>query len=138
MATPVLVGLGTEQAELEWVVHSRLREGTIEVSLDTPGQAQKAMGVCVTMFDADLRNNGGGGYERRSNEPVVVPVVEGVRYRLVAHAQLPSTFAESEIVDVIGAPGHQVLKLQLASVSERAAVMQCPSATSSKPFSPSR
>ena len=138
LATPVLVGLGTEQAELEWVVHSRLREGTIEVSLDTPGQAQKTMGVCVTMFDADLRNNGGGGYERRSNEPVVVHVVEGVRYRLVAHAQLPSTFAESEIFDVIGAPGRQVLKLQLASVSERAAVMQCPSSTSSKPFSPSR
>ena len=138
LATPVLVGLGTEQAELEWVVDSRLREGTIEVSFDTPGQAQKTMGVCVTMFDADLRNNGADGYERRSNEPVVIPVVEGVRYRLSAHAQLPSTFAESEIFDVIGAPGRQVLKLQLASVSERAAVMQCPSSTSSKPFSPSR
>ena len=71
-------------------------------------------------------------------EPVVIPVVEGVRYRLVAYAQLPSTFAESEIFDVIGAPGRQVLKLQVASVSERGSVMQCPSSTSSKPFSPSR
>jgi len=96
------------------------------------------MGVCVTIFDADLQNTGGVGYERRSNEPVVVHVVEGVRYRLVAHAQLPSTFAESEIFDVIGAPGRQVLKLQLASVSERAAGDNCPSSTSSQPFSPSR
>jgi hypothetical protein len=138
LATPVVVGLGSEQAELEWVVNSRLREGAIEVSFDTAGQPQKTMGVCVMTFDADLRSNGASGYERHSNEPVVVPVVEGVRYRLVALAQLPSSFAESEIFDVIGAPGRQVLKLQLASVSERAAGIDCPASALSKPFSPSR
>jgi hypothetical protein len=138
LAMPVVVGLGTEHSELEWVVSSRLREGSIEVSFDSNGQLQKAMGVCVTMFDADLRNNGGFGYERQADEPVVVNVVEGVRYRLVAHARLATGFAESEIFDVIGTPGRQRIELSLASVSEKALGHPCPSASSSKPFSPSR
>ena len=138
LATPVVVGPGTEHAELEWVVDSRLREGSIDVSLETHGQPQKEIGVCVTMFDADLRNNGGLGYGPRPNGVVVVtvPVVEGVRYRVAAHAQLPTGFAASEIVDLIGAPGHQALKLQLTSVSRTATGQPCP--WSDKPFSPSR
>jgi hypothetical protein len=135
-ATPVVVGLGTEQAELEWVVNARLRVGSIDASFETRGQPQKEMGVCVTEFDADLRDNGGGGYGPRPNGLVTIPIVEGVRYRLAAYAQLPSGFAESEIVDIIGAPGRQVLKLQLASVSDKATGIRCPS--SKAPFSPSR
>ena len=135
LATPVTVGLGTEHPDIDWVVSSRLREGAIEVNFDTHGQPQKNMGVCVTMFDADLRNNGGGGYERRSAEPVIVKVVEGVRYRLEAWARTSSGFAESEIFDVIGAPGHRVITLQMTSVSERATGKRC-AAHSDKPFSP--
>lgn len=139
LATPIVVGPGTEQTELDWLVNSRLGEGSIDVLFDTHGQPQKSMGVCVTMFDADLRNNGGVGYERRANEPVVVHVVEGGRYRLVAHARIPSGFAESEIFDVIGAPGRQVVRLALASTSEKAMGLPCASAHSTdKPFSPSR
>ena len=136
-ATPIFVGEGTEHTELEWVVNSRLREGTIDVSFDTHGQPQKEMGVCVTMFDDDLRETGGAGYETRQNGIVTIPVVEGIRYRLVAHAQLRTGYAESEIFDVIGTPGRQVLKLQLASVSQNALGIRCAS-SSSKPFSPSR
>ena len=137
LALPVVVGLGTEHAELEWVVSSRLREGSIEVSFDTNGQLQKAMGVCVTVFDADLHHNGGFGYDRQSDEPVIVNVVEGVRYRLVAHAQVPTGFAESEIFDLIGTPGRQRIELTVASVSEKALGHPCPLASSRKPFSPS-
>ena len=137
-AAPVIVGMGTEQAEIEWIASSRLREGSIEVLFDTQGQPQKEMGVCVRTFDAALRSSGGSGYQRRSDEPVVIPVVEGVRYRLVAHARTPGGFAESEIFDIVGAPGRQVLKLSLASVSEKALGMPCPSAESKQPFSPSR
>jgi hypothetical protein len=135
-ATPVVVGHGTEHPDIEWVVDARLREGSIEVTLDSHGQPQKEMGVCVTMFDADNRNTGGVGHERRSAEPVVVKVVEGVRYRLVAWARTPAGFAESEIFDVIGAPGHQVVKLAAASTSEKAMGTRC--SWSNKPFSPSR
>jgi hypothetical protein len=54
------------------------------------------------------------------------------------YAQLPSGFAECELFDVIGAPGRQPLKLQLASVSEKATGMRCLSSSSRQPFSPSR
>ncbi len=135
-AARVAVGQG-EHAEVEWIVSSRLGEGSIDVSFDSHGQPQKNMGVCVKMF-ADLRDNGGAGYEPGPNGLVTVPVVEGVRYRLVAHAQLPSGFAESEIFDVIGAPERQEHKLQLTSVSEKALGTPCPSANSPQPFSPSR
>jgi hypothetical protein len=135
-ATPVVVGQGTEHAEIDWVVNSKLPEGGIEVTLDSHGQVQKEMGVCVTMFDADNRNTGGVGYERRSAEPVVVKVVEGVRYRLVAWARTPSGFAESDIFDVIGTPGRQVIKLAVASTSEKAMGTRC--SWSNAPFSPSR
>jgi hypothetical protein len=139
-AARVVIGTGTEQAEIEWVVNSRLGEGSIDVAFDTHGQPQKEMSVCVTMFNADFRNNGGTGYEGRSNEFVTVPVVEGVRYRLVAHARVPSGFAESEIFDVIGAPGRQAVRLAVASVSETnlGVGALCPSAHSTQPFSPSR
>jgi len=135
-ATPVVIGHGTEHSEIEWVVNARLREGSIEVTLDSHGQPQKEMGVCVTMFDANGRNTGGVGYERSSAEPVIVKIVEGVRYRLVAWARTSSGFAESEIFDIIGAPGRQVVKLAVASTSEKAMGTPCPSAHSKKPFSP--
>jgi hypothetical protein len=108
------------------------------VSFDTHGQPPKDAGVCITMFDDGLRPNGGHGYGTRTDGLLTVPVVEGVRYRLVAWAQLASGSAESEPFDVIGAPGRQALKLQLASVSETASGMRCSSPSSSKPFSPSR
>ena len=135
-ATPVIVAAGTEQTDLEWVVNSRLREGSIEVSFNTNGQPQKAMGVCVTMFDADNRDNGGVGQEGRSAEPVIVKVVEGVRYRLAAWARTSSGFAQSEIVDLFGAPGHRAITLQMTSLSETPTPNRC--AYSDKPFSPSR
>jgi hypothetical protein len=94
------------------------------------------MGVCVTMFDAELRNNGGFGYERRSSEPVVVKVVEGVRYRLVAWARTTSGDAESEIVDLIGSPGHRTIAFQMKSSAEKPLGIRCASSHSDKPFSP--
>jgi hypothetical protein len=136
LATPVLVGLGTEHNEVDWVVSSRLTEGSIEVSLESAGQPQKEMGVCVTMFGADNRSKGGVGYERRSAEPVIVKVVEGVRYRLVAWARTSSGFAESEMFDVIGAPGHRAISLQMTTVAERATGIRCASSHPDKPFAP--
>jgi hypothetical protein len=134
LATPVVVGLGTEHGGLELTVNSSLREGSIEVSLDTHGDPQKAMGVCVTMFDADNRNDGGVGYGRTEGKPVIVSVVEGVRYRLVAHARTSSGFVESEVFDTIGVPGHQVITLPVASITQQATI-PCSSANSNKPFS---
>jgi hypothetical protein len=140
LAMPVTVGNGTEHSEIDWVVSARLREGTIAVSFDTQGQPQKSMGVCVTTFDGDLRSGSGAGYERfRADEPVEVHVVEGVRYRLVAHARTPVGFAESEIFDVIGTPGRSVVRLALASTSEKRMGSACFSERSrNTPFSPSR
>jgi hypothetical protein len=135
LATPVTVGRGTEHIDVDWVVSARLPEGTIEVSLDTPGQPQKNMGVCVTMFDGNNRNNGGVGYERRGDQPVIVKVVEGVRYRLVAHAQTAAGYVQSEIFDTIGARGHQVIRLPMAETTERGMGSPCASAHSNQPFS---
>jgi hypothetical protein len=135
-ATPVLVEVGAVRPDVEWSVSSRLGEGGIEVSFDTRSQPQKEMGVCVTMFDADGRSDGGAGYERRSAEPVIVRVVEGVRYRLIAWARTSSGFAESQIFDVIGAPGHRAITLQMRSVSERAPGIRCAASHSDEPFSP--
>ena len=137
LSTPIVVGLATEHADIEWVVSSRLREGTIEVSFNTDGQPQKEMGVCVTMFDGDLRAAGGTGYERRYAQPVIVKVVEGARYRLMAWARTSSGWSESEIADVIGAPGPRKLNLRVASVAERETGLRCASTPSpDKPFAP--
>lgn len=136
-ATVVTVGRGTEHAGIDWVVSSRLREGTMEVTFDTPGQSQKDLGVCVTMYDSHNRPNGGGGYESRSGGPVVVPVVEGIRYRFVAHARTPSGLARSEGFDFIGAPVRQSIRLQVASSTQSAGGHPC-AFSNTEPFSLSR
>jgi hypothetical protein len=135
-ATRIVVGPEIEPADLEWTVSARLPEGSIDVSFDTRGQFQKAMGICVTTLDADNRDNGGVGYERNSDEPIVVKVIEGVKYRFIAWARTPSGFAESEIFDVIGAPGHSAVTLHMAAVSERATGFRCASSRPDTPFSP--
>ena len=138
-ATPVVVGHGTEHAEIEWVVNSRLREGSIEVTLDSHGQPQKEMGVCVTMFDADNRNTGGVGYERRSEEPVVVKVVEGVQIPLgglgadiIRALRSPKSSTSSALPGVrsSSSPWHRCLKKPWGRDALRL--------HRTKPFSPSR
>jgi hypothetical protein len=136
-ATVVTVGAGTERAGIDWIVSSRLREGSMEVTLDTAGASQKDPGVCVTIYDSDYRNNGGAGYEPLSGGPVVVPVVEGVRYRFVAYARTVSGFALSDAFDFIGAPGRQSLRLPVASITQSATGHPC-MVGNPKPFSPSR
>jgi hypothetical protein len=136
LATPVTVGAGTEHAGIDWVVSSRLREGSMEVTFDTAGESQKDPGLCVTMYDSDNRNNGGLGYGPRSGGPIVVPVIEGVRYRFEAYARTPSGFARSDAFDVIGAAGRQSITLRVASTTQIATGQSC--AGDPRPFSPSR
>ena len=135
LATPVTVGLGTEHTDIDWVVSSRLAEGTIEVTFDTHGQPQKNMGVCVTTFDGKDRPSGGAGYQPRSNEPVIIQIVEGVKYRIAAYAQTPAGLAKSETFDFIGTPGRRPIRLSMASTSAEASGMRCASGLD-KPFSP--
>ena len=135
-AARIVVGPG-DNPDVDLVVSDRLREGTIEVTFDTYGQPQKDMGVCVTMYDSEDRASGGGGYEHRSGEHVVIPIIEGIKYRLVAHARTPTGLARSEDFDVIGAPGHRSIRLPVASVRERLTGHPC-TVANPKPFSPSR
>jgi hypothetical protein len=108
----------------------------MEVTLDTAGESQKDPGVCVTTYDSDHRDSGGAGYEPLSG-PVVVPVVEGVRYRFVAYARTPSGLARSDEFDFIGAPGRQAIRLPVASITQSATGHPC-MVGNTKPFSPSR
>jgi hypothetical protein len=117
------------------VVSSRLGEGSIQVSLDSHGQPQKEMGVCVTTFDDDNGKSGVYGYERWREEPLVVPVVEGMRYRVVAHARTESGFVESELRDFIGTPGRQAITLPVAFVTQQGTGRSCSSPSPDKPFS---
>jgi hypothetical protein len=133
-AVPVTVGHGTEHPGLDWVVSERLREGAIEVTFDTHGQPQKDMGVCVRMYDNESRPSGGSGY---SGEKIVVPVIEGFKYRFLAHAQTPAGLAKSDVFDFIGTPGHQSVRLAVASVTQTATGRLC-AVENPKPFSPSR
>ena len=135
LATPVTVGLGTEHTGIDWAVSSTLAEGTIEVTFDTQGQPQKNIGVCVTTFDARNRSNGGAGYQPRSTEPVIVQIVEGVKYRIAAYAQTPAGPVKSETFDFIGSPGRRSIRLSMASSSAEASGMRCASDLD-KPFSP--
>jgi len=135
LATPVTVGAGTEHAGIDWIVSSRLREGSMEVTFDTAGESQKDALVCVTRYDSNLRATDGAGYEPRSGA-VVVPVVEGVRYRFMAYARTASGFARSDTFDFIGAPGRQSIRLRVASTTQIATGQSC--AGDPRPFSPSR
>lgn len=137
MATPVTVGYGSEHGEINWIVSERLREGTVEVTFDTHGQPQKDMGVCVITYDSDDRPSGGVGYDRRTDAPVVVHVVEGIKYRFVAHARTPQGLARSDEFDSIGAAGRQSIRLSVASVKQNPTGSPCTFANP-KPFSPSR
>jgi hypothetical protein len=136
MAAPVRVGGGTEHDGIDFVVGSRLRQGTMVVTFETPGESQKDGGVCVAMFDRDGQYSGGGGYEPRSGEPVAVPVVEGVRYRFIAHARTPSGFARSDEYDFVGEPGRRSITLMVASTTQTATGHPC--GANLKLFSPSR
>jgi hypothetical protein len=137
-AVPVTVGHGTEHAEVDWAVSARLGEGVIEVTFDAAGQPQEDMGVCVTTYTSDDRPSGGGsGYERRSDTAVVIPVVEGIKYRFVAYASTPAGLARSGDFDFIGTPGSQSVRLPAISLRQNPNGHPCTTATS-KPFSPTR
>jgi hypothetical protein len=136
-AVPVTLGHGTEHAMADLIVSSRLAEGTMEVTLDTGGQPQKDMGVCVRTFDDDRPTVGASSYGRQFDSLAVIPVVEGVKYRLIAHARTPAGMATSADFDFIGEPGRQSVGLTTTSVTSDPNRHPC-TVGNPKPFSPSR
>ena len=115
----------TRQAGADWGGASSYDFGGERIFFGVPGSqtGQKFFGIDESGVDTSF---------------TIVPVVEGVRYRLVAHARVPSGYVQSEVFDLIGAPGRQSLKLYVASISAELLGNDCWAAQSDKPFSPSR
>ena len=51
----------------------------------------------------------GATYPFRPGRPVIIDVLEGSRYRFIAHVDRPNGHTESDIVELTGASGHQTL-----------------------------
>ena len=137
-ASPVLVGAGAEHTDADWVLSSRIGVGSVEVSLDTLAEPQITKGVCIIMFGDDNRAKPGRSSVRTSNDPMIVDVLEGARYRLIAHAETAAGFVESQSFDVIGSAGRQAIRLPVASISQSASASACRTGSAQRNFSASQ
>ncbi len=104
-ATVVTVGNGTVKDGVDLVLPARLREGQVDVLVEAN---RGAVSVCV------MPDGGGGGgiYTPMADGTIKVGVVEGVRYRMVAHVDRPEGDIESQIVGVTGTAGRKVVTLR--------------------------
>lgn len=106
-AMTIVVGTGTLRGGIDVTLSTPMPNGRMDVrvlSTAGPGEAW----VCV-----QTNGGGAGGYPvRQPGEAVTVAVVKGVTYGIVAHVDRPDGHFESDVVEVIGTAGRQVLTLR--------------------------
>ncbi len=110
-ATPIVIGNGTMHAGLDFALIDQLRAGTLDVRVESNGVPGETA-VCFTNISCG-EARGGGTYPQFSpGQQVVIPVLEGQRYRLMAHIERPIGHSESEVVEVTGSGDRQIVTLR--------------------------
>lgn len=109
-ALPIVLGVGTMRTGLDFRLPAEVARGEVVVQVDTHGTADEVM-VCLA-GTSEGRGNPGGGYPQfYPNAPIVITVLEGRQYRLVAHVERRSGHSESSEVEVTGTDNRQAVTL---------------------------
>ena len=118
-ATPIVLGAATEHEGIEIVLGAAIPKGEIELTLDTGGRNQKTFHVCVEALNGRGDFLGGVGYDRDPYmRSLIIPVVEGVRYRIAGLARTDAGYEYSRSVEFTGAAGRQRMTLTAAASAD--------------------
>lgn len=113
-ALAITLGPSGVRDGLEWQLPPPVPSGELFVGVEAPGRSGER-GVCV----AGLKGSApvGGGYYRigAQERGIAIPVLEGRRYRLVAHVEGPAGHATSAAVEISG----QAQRQQVALVADQ-------------------
>jgi hypothetical protein len=116
--TPLEIGDATQLDDIEWVLDAPLPTGEIEVVVDGGRGSSDIISACAVPLAEDGHRHGLTRLEvqnRRGPEPLTIPIVEGIRYRLIARASRGNGNVDSEPVEIVGAAGRQAVTLRLGS-----------------------
>lgn len=111
-ATPIIIGRGTEHAAVEWILNNRLAQAELDVFIDTDGEPPTRVAVCVITLPNQGPLSAGTGTHNLTSGPSRIPLVEGIRYRLTAHAETARGQFHSESVELVGDPRRTSLTLK--------------------------
>ena len=116
-AVTVVVGEGTVHEGIDIKLSDPIRPEKLEIRIqDVAGSSSSV--VCLQDITTPP-SAPGGTYRSTPRTPVVIDVLEGSRYRLMAHVEHPSGHLDSDTVEVTVAPGQPPLTLS-ASLRGRA------------------
>jgi hypothetical protein len=118
--TPIDVSDQSEPVSIEWILESPIPTGDIEVFVDTGNSGADTVVACAVALAADGQRHGftqHTPYTARGASPVILPVVEGVRYRVIARASIGNRNVDSEPLELIGAAGRQTITLRAGTAA---------------------
>jgi hypothetical protein len=108
-AVPVTVGEGTVSDAVDFGLVEQIKGGQLEVHpQSTVGGERK---VCMRELSNEYGTPGGVYPQFTQGEPVIINVLDGLKYRISAYVETPAGYAVSESLDVTGTAGRQVLTL---------------------------
>ena len=106
-AVPVAVGEGTVHEGIDFAPVNSIPSGKLEIRMpDLVGAVTSV--VCFQNISKPPAVPG-GTYSFRPQRPLIIDVLEGLRYRFIAHVDRPNGHTESDIVELTAASGHQTL-----------------------------
>jgi hypothetical protein len=109
-AEPIVIGDATVRDGLDFTLPEPVRPGEIEVRVSGVSATDEVR-LCVRGM-TDTRETAGAGYTPfEFGAPMRVRVLEGRRYRLVAHVDRGGRHLESQPVDLTATPGRETLTL---------------------------
>jgi hypothetical protein len=106
-AVPVVVGEGTVHEGIDITLSDPIRSAKLEIRIDDVDGSSSSV-VCLQNITTPP-SAPGGTYPSAPRKPVVIDVLEGSRYRVMAHVEHPSGHLESDVVEVTVAPDHPPL-----------------------------
>ena len=111
-AVPVVVGQGTVHEGIDFTLFDSIRPGKLEIRIEGAVGAASTV-VCFQDIDSSIlpaTPGRGGMYPQfEPGAPILIDLLEGSRYRFVAHLERANGHTESDIIELTGAPGHQTL-----------------------------
>jgi hypothetical protein len=115
--TPLEVGDATQLDDIEWILDAPLPTGEIEVIVNSGRDgSSEVVTACAVPLGADGHSQGENIVRiRRGAERLIMSVVEGVRYRIVARANGDRRVMDSELVELVGTAGRQSITLRTDS-----------------------
>ena len=107
-AVPIVVGLGTVHEGIDFTLHDPIRPGKLEIRIQDVVGATTTV-VCLQDITRLPATPGGTYPQFKRGAPIVIDVLEGSRYRFVAHVERPNGHVESDVFELNGTQGTQIL-----------------------------